>query len=100
MKPGGLRMGSPAMTTRGFQPVDFTRVAEIVDRAVTITLKVDKAAKSDAESKGVKAPGSVKVFSSYLKDGEDVPEILVLRREVEEWVGTFAEPWIKDASSH
>jgi len=33
LKPGGLRMGSPAMTTRGFQPADFSRVAEIVDRA-------------------------------------------------------------------
>jgi glycine hydroxymethyltransferase len=93
-------MGSPAMTTRGFQPADFTRVAEIVDRAVTIALKVDKAAKSDAESKGVKAPGSVKAFLHYLKEGEDVSEILVLRREVEEWVGTFAEPWNKDAPGH
>jgi glycine hydroxymethyltransferase len=100
MKPGGLRMGSPAMTTRGFQPADFTRVAEIVDRAVTITLKVDKAARSDAESKGVKAPGSVKAFLNYLKEGEDVPEILLLKTEVEEWVGTFEEPWNKDTSAH
>jgi glycine hydroxymethyltransferase len=100
VKPGGLRMGSPAMTTRGFQPADFTRVAEIVDRGVTIALKVDKAARADAESKGIKAPGSVKAFLNYVKQGEDVPEILVLRREVEEWVGTFGEPWIKDASAH
>jgi glycine hydroxymethyltransferase len=100
MKPGGLRMGSPAMTTRGFQPADFTRVAEIVDRAVTITLKVDKAARSDAESKGVKAPGSVKAFLDYLKEGEDVSEILVLKTEVEEWVGTFEEPWNKDTLAH
>jgi glycine hydroxymethyltransferase len=100
MKPGGLRMGSPAMTTRGFQPADFTRVAEIVDRAVTIALKVDKAAKSDAESKGVKAPASVKAFLHYLKEGEDISEILVLRGEVEEWVGTFGEPWNKDVSAH
>ena len=100
MKPGGLRMGSPAMTTRGFQPADFTRVAEIVDRAVTITLRVDKAARSDAESKGIKAPGSVKAFLNFLKEGEDVSEILVLRREVEEWVGTFGEPWNKDVLAH
>ncbi|KAG9814606.1 serine hydroxymethyltransferas-like protein, partial [Aureobasidium melanogenum] len=34
MKPGGLRMGTPAMTTRGFQPEDFKRVADVVHRAV------------------------------------------------------------------
>lgn len=96
LKPGGLRMGSPAMTTRGLQPSDFARVAEIVDRAVSITLKVDKAARSQAESKGVKNPGTVKAFTEYLKDGNDVREILTLRREVEDWVGTFPEPWIQE----
>lgn len=98
LKPGGLRMGSPAMTTRGFQPDDFARVAEIVDRAVSITLKVDKAARSDAESKGKKNPSTVKSFLEYLKNGKDVPEILALRKEVEGWVGTFPEPWIKEGS--
>lgn len=95
MKPGGLRMGSPAMTTRGFQPSDFSRVAEIVDHAVGIALKVDKAARSEAEGKGRKNPGGVKAFLEFLGEGEEVREVLLLRREVEEWVGTFAEPWIK-----
>jgi glycine hydroxymethyltransferase len=96
MKPGGLRMGSPAMTTRGFQPNDFTRVAEIVDRAVSISLKVDKQAVSAAESKGRKNPGSVNAFLEYVGDGTRVTEIVGLRREVEDWVGTFSEPWIKE----
>ena len=100
MKPGGLRMGSPAMTTRGFQPADFSRVAEIVDRAVTIALKIDKAARSDAESRGRKAPGSVKAFIEYLGDGGNVSDIVALKSEVEEWVGTFSEPWVKDAPAH
>ena len=99
LKPGGLRMGSPAMTTRGFQPHDFARVAEIVDQAVTIAIKVDKKARSDAESKGKKNPRAVRSFLEYLTDGTDVPEILTLRQEVEDWVGTFAEPWIKEGSA-
>ncbi|MCJ1416173.1 glycine hydroxymethyltransferase shm1 [Xylographa parallela] len=98
MKPGGLRMGSPAMTTRGFSPEDFTRVAEVVDRAVTISQKLDKTAREDAEAKGRKNPGSVKAFLDYVGEGDDVPEILELRREVEEWVGTFSLPWIKEGS--
>ncbi|MCJ1389825.1 glycine hydroxymethyltransferase shm1 [Xylographa bjoerkii] len=98
MKPGGLRMGSPAMTTRGFSPRDFTRVAEVVDRAVTISQKLDKTAREDAEAKGRKNPGSVKAFLDYIGEGDDVPEILELRREVEEWVETFSLPWIKEGS--
>lgn len=96
LKPGGLRMGTPAMTTRGFVEPDFARVAEIVDQAVAITVKVDKKARVEAESQGRKNPGSVKAFLDYVKDGTDVPEILKMRSEVEQWVGTFSEPWLKD----
>lgn len=93
MKPGGLRMGTPAMTTRGFQPDDFTRVADIVHRAVHITQQVDKAAKEAAESKGRKNPGSVAAFKEYLSEGQEVTDIVQLRQEVEDWVGTFSLPW-------
>jgi glycine/serine hydroxymethyltransferase len=37
MVPGGLRMGSPALTSRGFIEKDFEQVAEFVHRAVQIT---------------------------------------------------------------
>ena len=98
MKPGGLRMGSPAMTTRGLLPEDFTRVAEIVDRAVTMTQHLDKKAKEDSEAKGRKSPASVKAFLDFLGDGNESREIVELRREVEEWIGTFSLPWIKEGS--
>lgn len=99
MKPGGLRMGSPAMTTRGLLPEDFTRVAEIVDRAVTITQHLDKKAKEDAEAKNRKNPASVKAFLDFLGDGSEVKEVVELRGEVESWIGTFSLPWIKEGDS-
>merc|ERR1712000_607732 len=95
MKPGGLRMGTPAMTTRGFQPEDFKRVADIVNQAVTITQKVDKLAKEAAESKGRKNPSSVAAFKEFLGEGEDITDLVQLRHEVEDWVGTFSLPWDK-----
>ena len=98
MKPGGLRMGSPAMTTRGLLPDDFRRVAEIVDRAVILTQHLDTKAKDDSEAKGRKNPGSVKSFVDFLGDGNEVREIVELRREVEEWIGTFSLPWLKGGS--
>ncbi|KAB8234409.1 serine hydroxymethyltransferase [Aspergillus alliaceus] len=93
LKPGGLRLGTPAMTTRGFQPEDFRRVADIVDRAVVITQKLDKAAKESAAVKGAKNPNTVKAFLEYVGEGEEISEIVLLRQEVEDWVGTFSLPW-------
>jgi len=91
--PGGLRMGTPAMTTRGFNENDFERVADIVDRAVTIAIRVNKAARKAAEERGEKLPGKVKLFMEHLGNGETDPEIVQLRSEVEDWVGTYPLPW-------
>lgn len=43
MVPGGLRMGSPALTSRGFVEADFEKVAEFVDRGVEIAKEIKKA---------------------------------------------------------
>lgn len=94
LKPGGLRLGTPAMTTRGFGAADFERVADVVHRAVGITLDVDKQAKEAAKAQGVKNPATVKAFLAHLGDGSGVEEIVKLRKEVEEWVGEFPQPWL------
>lgn len=91
--PGGLRMGTPAMTTRGFSEEDFSRVADVVDRAVTIAVRIDKSAKKTAEEKGEKKPGLLRHFMQHLGDGETDPEIVQLRSEVADWVGTYPLPW-------
>lgn len=36
--PGGLRMGSPALTSRGFTEEDFKQVARFVDRSAVIPI--------------------------------------------------------------
>lgn len=94
LKPGGLRLGTPAMTTRGFTTTDFERVADIIHRGIGITLAVDKEAKAEAQAKGVKNPATVKAFLNHLGDGKQVEEIQSLRKEVEEWVGQFDQPWV------
>ncbi|KAG5928587.1 Cytochrome B translational activator protein cbs2 [Claviceps africana] len=91
--PGGLRMGTPAMTTRGFGESDFVRVADIVDRAVSIAARIDKSAKSAAQERGEKSPAKLKLFLDYVGDGSSEPEIVQLRSEVEDWAGTFPLPW-------
>lgn len=91
--PGGLRMGTPAMTSRGFSEEDFVRVADIIDRAVTITARLDKAARKAAEEKGESNPGRLKNFLEFVGDGGTDREIVQLRSEVADWVGTYPFPW-------
>ena len=35
MNPSGLRIGTPALTTRGFQPEDLTEIAAIIATALS-----------------------------------------------------------------
>lgn len=70
MIPGGLRLGTPAMTTRGLGKEDFAKVAEYVDRAVGIAININKNAKGKklADFKAAVSP----------KD----PQIQALKKEV------------------
>jgi glycine hydroxymethyltransferase len=42
MVPGGVRIGTPAMTTRGLVEKDFEKVAEFIDRGINIAIKINK----------------------------------------------------------
>ena len=44
LSPGGVRLGTSALTTRGFVEEDFEKVAEFVHRGVEICLKVQATA--------------------------------------------------------
>ncbi|KAG6208479.1 Cytochrome B translational activator protein cbs2 [Claviceps purpurea] len=93
LAPGGIRMGTPAMTTRGFTENDFVRVADIVDRAISIACRIGKTVKSGAEARGEKNPGAVKWFLQHVGDGNGESDIVQLRSEVADWAGTFPLPW-------
>ena len=50
--PGGIRIGTPALTSRGFGPTDFEQVAEFIHRGVVIAKEVRLMA-SDGPSDGL-----------------------------------------------
>ncbi|KAJ1643154.1 Serine hydroxymethyltransferase, cytosolic [Coemansia erecta] len=80
MVPGGLRMGTPAMTTRGLKEADFEQIAAFVDRAVSIAQDVAK----DVSSK--------KFVDFKAALGDDVsalPTLEALRNEVVEFSRSF-----------
>ena len=78
--PGGIRMGTPALTTRGFIEKDFVAVAEFFHRAVGIALGVK--AKLPAGAK-------LKEFKEALPDAAALPELAALEKDVEAYAKLF-----------
>lgn len=80
LMPGGIRMGTPALTSRGFAENDFAKVAHFFDRAVKIALKL----KNTEQGKKLKG------FRDLCMQGPTVDADLVeLRREVSEFACSF-----------
>lgn len=91
LTPYGIRIGTPAMTSRGFGDKDFERVAVYIDEAIKICRRIqDALPKPDNKLKDFKA----KVFA---KDDERIEE---LRKEIAAWTSAFPLPvegWRLDA---
>jgi glycine hydroxymethyltransferase len=80
LNPGGIRMGTPALTTRGLKEDDFATVAEFFDRAVTIACELQKT------EQGKKLKG----FREMCAVGPSVhPDLVQLRKDVSEFACTF-----------
>ncbi|PLB40827.1 glycine hydroxymethyltransferase SHM2 [Aspergillus candidus] len=83
LTPGGIRIGAPAMSSRGMGEEDFKRIARYIDQTVKLCKKIQSELPKEAnKQKDFKA----KVAS------ETVPEILELRKEVAAWASTFPLP--------
>ena len=86
MTPGGIRIGTPALTTRGFKEADFEKVAEFIDRAVQCALAIK------AETP---APGKMKEYNAYLEStGKNRADVVALRREVHDFAAAFPMPGV------
>lgn len=80
LNPGGIRMGAPALTSRGFLEKDFEQVARFFDRAVQIAIKL----KNTEQGKKMKG------FRELCAAGPSVdPELVKLRQEVSDFACTF-----------
>lgn len=81
--PSGLRVGTPAMTTRGFGPEEFERVALYFQRAVDIALALKE------KEQGTVAKELLALFKGLADNSEDVK---VLADEVAEWAASYPVP--------
>jgi len=80
--PGGLRLGTPALTTRGFVESDFEKVAEFIDKGLKITATITQEGSNASKLADFKACVASKEY----------PLITALRKEVEEYANKFPMP--------
>jgi len=82
--PGGIRVGAPALTTRGFREEDFEKVAEFIDRAVQIAKKIKEETPE---------PAKLKDFVAFANsEGAGRADVCALREEVEAYASQFPMP--------
>ena len=84
MNPGGVRIGTPAMTTRGCDVEAFEKIADFIHRAVEITIELKKT-----------TPGAGKV-ADFVKHASEVAEshegIQQLRTDVIAFASSYPMP--------
>ena len=81
--PGGLRIGTPALTTRGLKEEDIAKVADFIHRGVKIAEEINRANPTAAKS--------LPKFFELLKVSPPA-ELVALREEVESFAGSFPMP--------
>ncbi|KAL4871018.1 hypothetical protein BDV12DRAFT_165115 [Aspergillus spectabilis] len=83
LTPCGIRIGAPAMTSRGMGEEDFKRIAHYIDESIKICKSVQAELPKEANK--------LKDFKAKVAS-ESVPEILNLRKEVAQWASSFPLP--------
>ena len=83
LTPGGVRIGSPALTTRGLNEADFRQVADFLHTAVQIALKIQETTKT------------MKEFEAAVKASA---EVKALRKAVQHFITRFPMPGFDVAS--
>jgi glycine hydroxymethyltransferase len=81
--PSGLRVGTPAMTTRGFETKEFDQVVEYIDKAVKIALDLKAQAKGD---------DARSLLNNFKQLADESPDVKALGEEVATWASQYPVP--------
>jgi glycine hydroxymethyltransferase len=83
LTPMGIRIGAPAMTSRGLGEEDFKRIVSYIDTCIKLCKKV--------QSELPKEANKLKDFKAKVASGE-IEEINSLKKEIAGWASTFPLP--------
>uniref|UniRef100_A0A3B1JFJ6 Serine hydroxymethyltransferase n=1 Tax=Astyanax mexicanus TaxID=7994 RepID=A0A3B1JFJ6_ASTMX len=88
LRPSGLRLGSPALTSRGLVEEDFRTVAEFIHRCIQLTLEIQTSMNPKATLKEFK--------ETLAQDEKYQSKIKGIREEVETFAGKFPMPGLPE----
>ncbi|KAL7467268.1 hypothetical protein ACHAXS_007518 [Conticribra weissflogii] len=89
VNPGGVRLGSPALTSRGLDEDDFDVVAEFLHRGCGLAVKAQNIALEESSTGKV----LLKTFEATLKENEEIAQDLAaLKEDVESFAARFDMP--------
>ena len=83
MTPGGVRLGAPALTSRGFKEADFVKVADFLHRGIELALRIQ------AESG--------KMLKDFVKALDGDEEVKALEADVHAFARSFPMPGVVPA---
>ena len=81
LTPGGVRIGAPAMTSRGLKEADFEQIGEFLHKGLQLALKIQ-----------TKSGKKLVDFLKEMDSGDSKAKIAALRTEIEAWSGKFFMP--------
>jgi len=82
LNPSGIRLGTPALTSRNFVEDDIKKVAALIDEGVTLALEIQKQS----------GPTLREFKEKVLNDPDTQKKIFELRKKVEEFAVKFPMP--------
>ncbi|KAI0998798.1 Serine hydroxymethyltransferase, cytosolic [Podosphaera aphanis] len=83
LSPNGLRVGTPAMTSRGFGVEDFKKVANYIDKSIKLCQEI--------QASLPKSENKLKDFRAKVTSGE-VSQINEMKSEIATWTRNFPLP--------
>ncbi|GAB7361366.1 hypothetical protein MBLNU230_g1422t1 [Neophaeotheca triangularis] len=84
LTPCGIRIGAPAMTSRGMGEQDFDRIVGYIDRCIQLVKSIQADLPKEANKQ--------KDFKAKVAGGGGIKEIAQLKSEIAEWAVTFPLP--------
>ena len=76
LNPSGIRIGTPAITTRGLKEIEMGYLADILNRVINIGAKIQTEHN----------PKTIKEFTEYFKQST---ELEAIQTEITEWMKKF-----------
>jgi glycine hydroxymethyltransferase len=84
LTPGGVRIGAPALTSRGFKESDFVQIAAFLSRACDLALAIQAS--------------SGKMLKDFVVALDSEPGVKELKKDVETFARSFPMPGFDPAS--